>query len=61
MKTTSVVDIENYLILLCKMRKSYRHDTIDAKPIVKKLALHYDPELLYADRGYDVFDYGEYL
>ena len=53
MKTTFIVDIENYLILLCKMRKGHRHDTIDAKPIVKKLALHYQPEIFYGDRGYD--------
>ena len=53
MKTTFVVDIDTYTILLCKMRKGHRHDTIDAKPIVKKLALHYSPEVFYADRGYD--------
>lgn len=53
MKTTFVVDIENYIILLCKMRKKARHDTIDAKPMLKKLAKHYNPEILYGDRGYD--------
>jgi len=53
MKTTFVVDIENYLILLCKMRKKPRHDTKDAKPIIKKLSKHYKPDILYADRGYD--------
>lgn len=53
MKTTFIVDIENYLILLCKMRKGHRHDTIDAKPLIKKLAKHYQPEIFYADRGYD--------
>ena len=53
MKTTFIVDIETYLILLCKMRKCHRHDTKDAKPLVKKLALHYKPDVLYADRGYD--------
>ena len=53
MKTSFVVDIENYIILLCKTRKHTRHDTIDAKPMIKKLAKHYNPELIYADRGYD--------
>lgn len=53
MKTTFVVDIENYFILLVKMRKKTRHDVIDAKPIIKKLALHYNPEVFYGDRGYD--------
>ena len=53
MKTTFIVDIENYVILLCKMRKKSRHDTKDAKPLIKKLARHYKPEIIYADRGYD--------
>jgi len=53
MKTTFVVDIENYIILLCKMRKKTRHDTKDAKPLIKKLSKHYKPDILYADRGYD--------
>lgn len=53
MKATFIVDIANYIILLCKMRKSHGHDTTDAKPQVKKLALHYKPEVFYADRGYD--------
>ena len=53
MKTTFIVDIKNYIILLCKMRKGHRHDTIDAKPLIKKLAQHYEPEVFYADRGYD--------
>ena len=53
MKTTFIVDIERYLILLCRLRKKARHDTIDAKPMLKKLAKHYSPEILYADRGYD--------
>ena len=53
MKTTLVVDIENYIVLFCKMRKGHRHDTKDAKPLVKKMALHYKPEQFYADRGYD--------
>lgn len=53
MKTTFIVDIEHYFILLCKMRKKSRHDTIDAKPAIKKLGKHYKLEILYADRGYD--------
>lgn len=53
MKTTFVVDIENYFILLVKMRKKTRHDVIDAKPMIKKLALHYEPDVFYGDRGYD--------
>ena len=53
MKTTFIVDIENYLILLLKQRKGHRHDAKEAKPMIKKLAKHYEPEVLYADRGYD--------
>jgi len=53
MKTTFIVDIENYLILLLKQRKGHRHDSKEAKPMIKKLAKHYQPEILYADRGYD--------
>jgi len=53
MKTTFIVDIENYIILLCKMRKGHRNDTKEAKPMIKKLAKHYNPNILYADRGYD--------
>lgn len=53
MKTTFIVDIDNFFILLCKMRKKTRHDVIDAKPMIRKLALHYEPEVFYADRGYD--------
>jgi len=53
MKTSFIVDIENYFILLCKMRKKSRHDTKDAKPLIKKLSKHYKPEILYGDRGYD--------
>lgn len=53
MKTTFIVDIERYIILLCKMRKKSRHDTIDAKPLIRRLAKNYQPEALYADRGYD--------
>jgi len=53
MKTTFIVDIETFIILLCKTRKKERHDTKDAQPQIKKLALHYEPEVFYADRGYD--------
>ena len=53
MKTTFIVDIENYIILLAKQSKGHRHDTKEAKPLIKKLAKHYNPELFYADRGYD--------
>ena len=53
MKTSFIFNIENYLILLCKMRKNHRHDTVDAKPMLKKLSKYYQPEILYADRGYD--------
>lgn len=53
MKATFVADIENYIILLCNLRKKTRHDTIDAKPMIKKLARHHKPDIFYADRGYD--------
>lgn len=53
MKTSFIVDIDNFFILLCKMRKKTRHDTIDAKPLMKKLSKHYKPRVFYADRGYD--------
>ena len=53
MKTTFLVDIDEYLILLCKMRKRPRHDTKDAKPMIKKASKHYKPDIFYADRGYD--------
>ena len=53
MKTTFVVDIKNYIILLVKVRKKQRHDLIDAKPLIRKLAKYYGPDILYADRGYD--------
>lgn len=53
MKSSFIVDIERYLILLAKFRKKVRHDLIDAKPMVEKLAKHYQPEVFYADRGYD--------
>lgn len=53
LKASFIVDIEQYIILLSKTRKKIRHDTIDAKPMIKKLAKNYEPELFYADRGYD--------
>lgn len=53
MKTTFIVDIQNYLILLVKMRKATRNDTVDAKIMIPKLSKSYDPEIFYADRGYD--------
>ncbi|MBU0456547.1 MAG: IS5 family transposase, partial [Nanoarchaeota archaeon] len=53
MKTTFIVDIESYIVLLCKLRKKSRHDTKDAKPMIKKLSHHYKPDIFYADRGYD--------
>ena len=53
MKTTFIVDIETYIILLCNPRKKTRHDTIDAKPMIEKLSKYYKPDILYADRGYD--------
>jgi len=59
MKTTFIVDIDTYIILLCKMRKGHKHDTKDAKPLIKKLAKYYFPEIFYGDRGYDdneIFD-----
>ena len=54
MKTTFIVDIETYIILLCKMRKKPRHDVIDAEPMMRWLAKNY-PDLyaFYGDRGYD--------
>jgi hypothetical protein len=54
LKTSLVFDIDNYFILLCKTGKSKRHDTKDAKLLIKKLAKTYDEiEILYGDRGYD--------
>ena len=53
MKTTFIVDIETYLILLCKTRKGHANDCKEAKPMIKKLAKYYQPEIFYADRGYD--------
>jgi hypothetical protein len=54
LKTSLVFDIDNYFILLCKTAKSQRHDSKDAKPLIKKLAKIYDGiEIFYADRAYD--------
>jgi hypothetical protein len=53
MKSNLVADIDQFLILLCSLRKSRSHDSKDAKPLIKKLARHYEPEIFYADRGYD--------
>lgn len=54
LKTSLVFDIDNYFILLCKTGKSKRHDTKDAKPMIKKLAkLYKNIEIFYADRAYD--------
>jgi hypothetical protein len=53
MKASFIADIERYLILLPKLRKKSRHDTIDAKPMIKKFAEHYTPEVFFGDRGYD--------
>jgi hypothetical protein len=53
LKTTFFVDIDNYIILLHKSRRNNRHDTIDAKILFKKLDKKYNPETIYADRGYD--------
>ena len=53
MKASFIVDIEKYIILLPKLRKKSRHDTIDAKIMIKKFAKHYSPEIFLADRGYD--------
>ncbi|MBT7927795.1 hypothetical protein HN695_05635, partial [Candidatus Woesearchaeota archaeon] len=54
LKTTFIADIEDYIILLCKSRKKTRHDTIDAKPMVKKFSkYYYETDIFYADRGYD--------
>jgi len=53
LKASFIVDIEHYFILLCKNRKKTRHDTVDAKPMIKKLAENYEPDVFYADRAYD--------
>lgn len=53
LKASFLVDIEQHLILLTKLRKKARHDTKDAVPIINKLSSHYTPSIFYADRGYD--------
>ena len=53
MKASFIVDIENYFILLCKTRKKSRHDTIDAKKMIKRLSKDYQPNVFYGDRAYD--------
>lgn len=53
MKTTFIFELHDFLILLCKQRKRQRHDVVDAKPMLRKLGKHYQPEILYADRAYD--------
>jgi len=53
MKCSVIVDIEDYIILAAKLRKKPRHDTVDGKKLTRKLANHYEPEVFYADRGYD--------
>ncbi len=53
LKATFIVDIETYIVLLCKTRKKTRHDTVDAKPMIKKLSKLYKPDMFYGDRGYD--------
>jgi hypothetical protein len=53
MKATFIVDIEQYIILICRLRKKARHDTVDAKPMIDKLAENYEPDIFYGDRGYD--------
>lgn len=54
MKTTFIVDIQTYIILLCDLRKKARHDTFIAKPMIKKLSKIYNSiEIFYGDRGFD--------
>jgi hypothetical protein len=53
LKATFIADVERYLILLPKLRKKTRHDVIDAKPMIKKFAKYYEPEIFFGDRGYD--------
>lgn len=53
LKLSVIVEIKHYMILQFKVRKKTRHDLIDAKPMVKKLAKIYEPEIFYGDRGYD--------
>lgn len=53
LKLSVIVEIKHYLILQFKVRKKARHDIIDARPMVRKLAKNYIPEIFYGDRGYD--------
>ncbi len=54
MKSTFMVDIDTYIILLIKIRKGHRHDTKDAKPLIRKFLKYFDEiDIFYADRGYD--------
>lgn len=53
LKLSVIVEIKHYLILQFKVRKKARHDVIDARPMVRKLAKNYNPEIFYGDRGYD--------
>src|SRR3989338_2793789 len=53
LKLSVIVEIKHYLILQFKVRKKTRHDVVDAKPLVKKLAKTYEPDIFYGDRGYD--------
>lgn len=53
LKLSVIVEIKHYMILQFKVRKKTRHDLMDAKPMVRKLAKTYEPDIFYADRGYD--------
>lgn len=53
LKLSVIVEIKHYMILQLKVRKKTRHDLMDAKPMVRKLAKTYEPEIFYGDRGYD--------
>lgn len=53
LKVSLVVDIEQYLVLACKTRKSKRHDMVDAKPLLQKGFARSNPTEIYADRAYD--------
>ena len=54
LKSSFIVDIEQYIILLCKNRKKARHDIIDAEPLIQRLSKQYkEIDRFYGDRGYD--------
>ena len=53
LKASFIVDIEKYIILSYKTRKKSRHDTIDAKPMIRKFSEKYQAEVFYGDRAYD--------